>query len=291
MVSKRHIIIDGWNVVRSTPDMERIFLKRGLDAAREELWRIVGPMHDYGGTRITIVYDGSGGDISVVRRNSIDTLAEVFTPSHMTADELIEQLCATSRNPGSIIVVSRDNLLRLTATTFGATALSPDKLFESAADSAKALSKSLRDSNSRVEREWKSCGAFSALDPFELQIRDAVRRAEIISKHMKKRRKRLAATIGKADFSDQKSGESVKEASASYPQKKNKFKMQLKSFDALQIPQKKKNFSESKRADENNVANVPFSELLQRATCGKSCAENGKILKNSGKPRKRNRKG
>ena len=92
MVSKRHIIIDGWNVVRSTPDMERIFLKRGLDAAREELWRIVGPMHDYGGTRITIVYDGSGSDISVVRRNSIDTLAEVFTPSHMTADELIEQL-------------------------------------------------------------------------------------------------------------------------------------------------------------------------------------------------------
>lgn len=242
MVSKRHIIIDGWNVVRSTPDMERIFLKRGLDAAREELWRIVGPMHDYGGTRITIVYDGSGSDISVVRRNSIDTLAEVFTPSHMTADELIEQLCATSRNPGSIIVVSRDNLLRLTATTFGATALSPDKLFESAADSAKALSKSLRDSNSRVEREWKSCGAFSALDPFELQIRDAVRRAEIISKHMKKRRKRLAATIEKADFSDQKSGESVKEASASYPQKKNKFKMQLKSFDALQIPQKKKLF-------------------------------------------------
>ena len=188
-------------------------------------------------------------------------------------------------------MVSRDNLLRLTATTFGATALSPDKLFESAADSAKALSKSLRDSNSRVEREWKSCGAFSALDPFELQIRDAVRRAEIISKHMKKRRKRLAATIEKADFSDQKSGESVKEASASYPQKRNKFKMQLKSFDALQIPQKKKNFSESKRADENNVANVPFSELLRRATCGKSCAENGKILKNSGKPRKRNRKG
>ena len=166
--------------MRSTPDMERIFLKRGLDAAREELWRIVGPMHDYGGTRITIVYDGSGSDISVVRRNSIDTLAEVFTPSHMTADELIEQLCATSRNPGSIIVVSRDNLLRLTATTFGATALSPDKLFESAADSAKALSKSLQDSNSRAEREWKSCGAFSALDPFELQIRDAVRRAEII---------------------------------------------------------------------------------------------------------------
>ena len=276
MVSKRHIIIDGWNVVRSTPDMERIFLKRGLDAAREELWRIVGPMHDYGGTRITIVYDGSGSDISVVRRNSIDTLAEVFTPSHMTADELIEQLCATSRNPGSIIVVSRDNLLRLTATTFGATALSPDKLFESAADS-----------NSRTEREWKSCGAFSALDPFELQIRDAVRRAEIISKHMKKRRKRLASIIEKAD--SKKTGESVKEVFSSSLPKKNKFKTQLKSFDSLQIPQKKKNFKEPKLADENDVANVPFSELLRRATSGKSYTENGKLFENSKKSRKRNR--
>lgn len=287
MVSKRHIIIDGWNVVRSTPDMERIFLKRGLDAAREELWRIVGPMHDYGGTRITIVYDGSGSDISVVRRNSIDTLAEVFTPSHMTADELIEQLCATSRNPGSIIVVSRDNLLRLTATTFGATALSPDKLFESAADSAKALSKSLQDSNSRAEHEWKSCGAFSALDPFELQIRDAVRRAEIISKHMKKRRKRLASIIEKAD--SKKTGESVKEVFSSSLPKKNKFKTQLKSFDSLQIPQKKKNFKEPKLADENDVANVPFSELLRRATSGKSYTENGKLFENSKKSRKRNR--
>lgn len=183
--------------------------------------------------------------------------------------------------------MSRDNLLRLTATTFGATALSPDKLFESAADSAKALSKSLQDSNSRTEREWKSCGAFSALDPFELQIRDAVRRAEIISKHMKKRRKRLASIIEKAD--SKKTGESVKEVFSSSLPKKNKFKTQLKSFDSLQIPQKKKNFKEPKLADENDVANVPFSELLRRATSGKSYTENGKLFENSKKSRKRNR--
>ena len=55
MAADGHIIIDGWNAVRSNPAMEKIFLERGLDAAREELWRLVGPLHDYGGARVTIV--------------------------------------------------------------------------------------------------------------------------------------------------------------------------------------------------------------------------------------------
>ena len=101
------------------------------------------------------------------------------------------------------------------------------------------------------------------------------------------RRKRLASIIEKAD--SKKTGESVKEVFSSSLPKKNKFKTQLKSFDSLQIPQKKKNFKEPKLADENDVANVPFSELLRRATSGKSYTENGKLFENSKKSRKRNR--
>lgn len=139
MASDRHIIIDGWNAVRSNRSTERTFLEHGLDAAREVFWKLVEPLHDYAGSRVTIVYDGKGEEISIQRRNGINTLSEVFTPSYMTADELIEQLCATSSNPSSITVVTRDNLLRLTSTTFGATALSPDKLFDSAGGCAKAM--------------------------------------------------------------------------------------------------------------------------------------------------------
>ena len=117
MASDRHIIIDGWNAVRSNRSTERTFLEHGLDAAREVFWKLVEPLHDYAGSRVTIVYDGKGEEISIQRRNGINTLSEVFTPSYMTADELIEQLCATSSNPSSITVVTRDNLLRLTSTT------------------------------------------------------------------------------------------------------------------------------------------------------------------------------
>ena len=201
MASDRHIIIDGWNAVRSNRSTERTFLEHGLDAAREVFWKLVEPLHDYAGSRVTIVYDGKGEEISIQRRNGINTLSEVFTPSYMTADELIEQLCATSSNPSSITVVTRDNLLRLTSTTFGATALSPDKLFDSAGGCAKAMAESLHLSNSKEDRKWRSENAFSALDSLDLEIQAAAKRAEIMSKHMKKRRKRLLARAEQADDS------------------------------------------------------------------------------------------
>ena len=227
MSADRHIIIDGWNAVRSNPAMEKIFLERGLNAAREELWRLVGPLHDYGGARVTIVYDGRGDEVSILRRNGINTLSEVFTPSCMTADELIEQLCASSSNPSGITVVSRDNLLRLTATTFGATALAPDKLFDGARGCSRAMAESLRISNAAADRKWNSESAFALLDTFDLEVREAARRAEIISKHMKKRRRRLAPAA------EGREGGCPAPAAPANKAKKA-FSAQVKSFAALE---------------------------------------------------------
>ena len=60
MASDRHIIIDGWNAVRSNRSTERTFLEHGLDAAREVFWKLVEPLHDYAGSRVTIVFQSSG---------------------------------------------------------------------------------------------------------------------------------------------------------------------------------------------------------------------------------------
>lgn len=278
MASDRHIIIDGWNAVRSNRSTERTFLEHGLDAAREVFWKLVEPLHDYAGSRVTIVYDGKGEEISIQRRNGINTLSEVFTPSYMTADELIEQLCATSSNPSSITVVTRDNLLRLTSTTFGATALSPDKLFDSAGGCAKAMAESLHLSNSKEDRKWRSENAFSALDSLDLEIQAAAKRAEIMSKHMKKRRKRLLARAEQAaDFAggaaDSRGGKftvraqsdgagrqservagragAAQPAGHSKTRGGEKFAQKLKSFSA---PELRKSLEKSAKRSEKNAA-------------------------------------
>ena len=252
MSADRHIIIDGWNAVRSNPAMEKIFLERGLDAAREELWRLVGPLHDYGGARVTIVYDGRGDEVSILRRNGINTLSEVFTPSCMTADELIEQLCASSSNPSGITVVSRDNLLRLTATTFGATALAPDKLFDGARGCSRSMAESLRISNAAADRKWNSESAFALLDTFDLEVREAARRAEIISKHMKKRRRRLASAA------EGREGGCPAPAAPANKAKKA-FSAQVKSFAALES--KKISPASRRSADKNPFS---FAEALKK---------------------------
>lgn len=252
MAADRHIIIDGWNAVRSNPAMEKIFLERGLDAAREELWRLVGPLHDYGGARVTIVYDGRGDEVSILRRNEINTLSEVFTPSCMTADELIEQLCASSSNPSGITVVSRDNLLRLTATTFGAAALAPDKLFDGARGCSRAMAESLRLSNAAADRKWKSESAFALLDTFDLEVREAARRAEIISKHMKKRRRRLASAAGRREGGCPAPAAPANKA-------KKAFSAQVKSFAALEP--KKVSPAPKRVSDEKPFS---FSEALKK---------------------------
>lgn len=278
MASDRHIIIDGWNAVRSNRSTERTFLEHGLDAAREVFWKLVEPLHDYAGSRVTIVYDGKGEEISIQRRNGINTLSEVFTPSYMTADELIEQLCATSSNPSSITVVTRDNLLRLTSTTFGATALSPDKLFDSAGGCAKAMAESLHLSNSKEDRKWRSENAFSALDSLDLEIQAAAKRAEIMSKHMKKRRKRLLARAEQAadfaggaadsrggkftvraqsDGAGRQSERVAGRAGAAQPSGHSKtrggekFAQKLKSFSA---PELRKSLEKSAKRSEKNAA-------------------------------------
>lgn len=278
MASDRHIIIDGWNAVRSNRSTERTFLEHGLDAAREVFWKLVEPLHDYAGSRVTIVYDGKGEEISIQRRNGINTLSEVFTPSYMTADELIEQLCATSSNPSSITVVTRDNLLRLTSTTFGATALSPDKLFDSAGGCAKAMAESLHLSNSKEDRKWRSENAFSALDSLDLEIQAAAKRAEIMSKHMKKRRKRLLARAeqvadsaggaadsrggkftvrAQSDGAGRQSERVAGRAGAAQPSGHSKtrggekFAQKLKSFSA---PELRKSLEKSAKRSEKNAA-------------------------------------
>ena len=88
MYEFKHIVVDGWNVIHSHPKLKKLLTSGNQDAARAELSSLLAPIHDFGGSRITIVYDGTGEDISIVRRSQILTFSEVFTPSNMTADEL-----------------------------------------------------------------------------------------------------------------------------------------------------------------------------------------------------------
>lgn len=242
MDSTRHIVVDGWNVIHSDARLERLLKSESGEAAAAELARVLAPLHDFGGVRLTTVYDGVGDDISIVRRGESLTFSEVYTPSFMTADELIEQLCATSKNASAITVVSRDNLLCLTSSSFGATAITPDKLLEESAASSAGMRGALSKSNAASRRKWAGESPFGRLDTLALDIDSAMKNRTLLSKRMKKKMKRAQRAESEPASADNKN-KAVKPAlKDAPPPKKTVFRFGADSPNKRQLDELKKRF-------------------------------------------------
>jgi predicted RNA-binding protein with PIN domain len=123
----RHLLVDGANIVQAWPEL-RAMGKRGRDAARTQLVRRVSAIHDGEQVRVTVVFDGRGDELAVVRPSEQLTLSVLHTPSSLTADDVIEQLVAQSSDPARCIVATDDGAERDTVMAAGAQVLSAREL-------------------------------------------------------------------------------------------------------------------------------------------------------------------
>lgn len=126
-----------------------------LDAARAHLGETVRIIHDLEGIRTTIIFDGRGEEIKMERPTSENTFSFLFTPSGVSADKIIEQFVAKAKTPESIIVVSRDNMIRETVSAFGACTLSPDALEDWIHACQRGQTESLKRIREKSDKLWK----------------------------------------------------------------------------------------------------------------------------------------
>lgn len=162
--TQKHLIVDGWNIIHSEAEFKRALLKDGQEGAKKLLSTRLAPIHDSLGYRLTIVYDGKGDDINVEKIGRSINFSEVYTPASMSADELIEQLCVNSKTPNSLLVASRDNLIRLTALGLQIESISSKSLLEWASSAAKNLSKKSEEISNNTKIEWKKSSPLAKLD-------------------------------------------------------------------------------------------------------------------------------
>jgi uncharacterized protein len=104
-------IIDGYNLIFTLSDD-----LSDLEDNRNNVLNILKDSFKNSEHDITVIFDGSGPDISYESFNSIKI---IFTPTKMSADEYILEIISISLRPSQITVVSSDKKLTKQCSYFG----------------------------------------------------------------------------------------------------------------------------------------------------------------------------
>ena len=125
----KHLIVDGYNLIHSDPRLKKHLKEFGSDGVRDELVKALGVIHDYDGWRLTIVFDGTGGGMTVEYPMKVKTLGCVFSPGGVSADEVIQGLVERFAARDDLIVATSDGGIRVFIQTQGARWMAPDELW------------------------------------------------------------------------------------------------------------------------------------------------------------------
>lgn len=150
----KHLLVDGSNLVHAWPELRRTLRTEGPEIARGRLVEQLRPIHDTERSRVTIVFDGRGAELSIDRPSGENTFSVLYTPSGTTADDVIEQLVAQAKPPALTTVATGDQAERETIEALGAHWVSPDQLDAWVKRSGAAQSSAVRENNQRTARAW-----------------------------------------------------------------------------------------------------------------------------------------
>lgn len=152
---KKHLLIDGYNIIHAWPVLKKALKEIGLEGSRTMLANIVRVIHDTEGLRLTIVFDGQGHNIKIERPTPELTFSLLYSPSGVSADALIEQLSSFPKKGQEIIVATEDSMIRQSATSFGATIISPQDLWDWVNACEKQQNQNIKNCQKSIEKIWK----------------------------------------------------------------------------------------------------------------------------------------
>jgi len=125
----KHLIVDGYNLIHSRPELKKGLQGFGTDFARAELIKAIAVLHDFDGWRITVVWDGRGEAMSVEHPFKAESFGCVFSPGGISADEVIQGLAQNCAARDDLVVATADSGIRVFIQAQGARWLSTGELW------------------------------------------------------------------------------------------------------------------------------------------------------------------
>lgn len=150
----RHLVVDGSNILHAWPELKSL-LKRDRAAARAQLVQQLAAIHDVDTIRVTVVFDGRGDEIVIERPSEQMTFSVVYTPSSLTADDVIEQMVAKSTPVTSCVVATDDAAERETIRATGAEVLGASDLASWVKRATSRLGSLIKARQAANTRDWQ----------------------------------------------------------------------------------------------------------------------------------------
>ncbi|MGF1451075.1 MAG: NYN domain-containing protein [Opitutales bacterium] len=150
-----HLIVDGYNVIHALDDY-RCLLPASLDLACSRLVEAVRAIHDAEALAITTVFDGRGNEVTIERPGNVISFSVVYSPSHVSADGVIEQIVRRAKRPQEVTVASRDNLVGESVRSAGGICISPEELADWIGRAENRLRRMLEARRAKHKRQEKA---------------------------------------------------------------------------------------------------------------------------------------
>jgi predicted RNA-binding protein with PIN domain len=157
------LIIDGYNLIKSTPDFSKKFIN--LTAQREHLIKILASNPKLRQRQVLLVFDGSGEKTETMK-SAQGAMNIIYTKQHRTADDLIQQIIRRVKHPEKIKVVSSDREIQHTAKSHGAKVIESATFWKNYFTKSSSKEKK-RNSVKNIDRELSDKEVRKWLDIFQ----------------------------------------------------------------------------------------------------------------------------
>lgn len=107
----REILIDGYNLIRQHDRLAEVERRRGLEAGRAELVRLLAAFRARTGDRIRVVFDGDEGLGHVPGGGRRQGISFTFSRPPKSADDVIADRVARAHGKRALLVVSSDRAI------------------------------------------------------------------------------------------------------------------------------------------------------------------------------------
>lgn len=165
-----HLIVDGYNVIHALAAY-RCLLFGSPELACARLVEAVRAIHDAEAIAVTTVFDGQGNRTTIERPGNVVTFSVVYSPSHLSADGVIEQIVRRAAKPEEVTVASRDNLIAESVRSAGGFCIEPEALADWIARAEDRLRlllenrrRKIRESEKPPSSPWDALGRLKLKD-------------------------------------------------------------------------------------------------------------------------------